>query len=69
MSDQDLPAETAVEKSGDTCPNCGTELPSVVTAYGSHIKGVCPKCEKGSDLLKAQKAAVKAADKAERANA
>jgi ribosome-binding protein aMBF1 (putative translation factor) len=54
-----LPRETGSEKSGRDCETCGTELPSVTTVYGSSVVGVCPKCDKGSDQLKAQRAAAR----------
>lgn len=67
VEDEPLPRETGNEKSGETCPNCGTELPTTETSYGSVITGACPKCSK--DQIAAQKAAVDAAEKANKAAA
>jgi hypothetical protein len=60
ISDEALPRETGVEKSGASCPNCGGEIPSVTSSYGSIVKGACPECSK--DDLEAQRAAADAAD-------
>lgn len=54
-----MPRETGSEKSGRDCPECGTDLPAVTTVYGSTVVGICPKCNKGSDQLKAQRAAAR----------
>lgn len=54
-----LPRETGSEKSDRECAKCGTDLPLVTTVYGSSVVGICPKCNRGSDQLKAQKAAAK----------
>ncbi len=67
MSDQsvetDLPRETGEEKSTVECPNCGSELPTVKSTYGSIVPGACAKCwpegegEKQGSQLDAQNAA------------
>lgn len=57
-----MPRETGSEKSGRDCEKCGTDLPLVTTVYGSSVVGVCPKCNKGSDQLKAQRAAARKSD-------
>lgn len=50
-----LPRETGSDKSELTCTTCGTELPSVTTAYGSTTAGACPNCT-GESLAEAEKA-------------
>lgn len=48
MSDlEDLPRETGAERSGQSCPTCGTELPAITTAYGSVTPGACGHCAAG----------------------
>jgi Zn-finger nucleic acid-binding protein len=51
----ELPRETGSDKSGSTCPTCGTDLPTVRTAYGSETAGPCPNCT-GESLEEAEKA-------------
>ena len=56
MSDvTSLPRETGSDKSGATCATCGTDLPTVRTAYGSATAGACPNCT-GESLQEAEKA-------------
>ena len=50
-----LPRETGSDKSGATCATCGTDLPTVRTAYGSATAGACPNCT-GESLQEAEKA-------------
>lgn len=57
--EEPLPRETGSQKSGTSCPVCGSALPLVTSAYGSTHAGACASCEAGgaSSQLEAQKAA------------
>lgn len=62
VDEEPLPRETGSEKAAE-CPVCGTEVPAVETAYGSVVRGACPKCS-GDEQLTAQKAAAGEAEAA-----
>lgn len=61
-----LPRETGEEKTTTECGTCGTQLPVVVSPYGSRTTGLCPKCWGAAagtpDQQAAQQAAADQAD-------
>lgn len=42
--DAALPRETGAEKAPETCPNCGADVPAIVSKYGGISGAACPRC-------------------------